>query len=84
MNEDGREILNCRWLAEAALDALAVFDLRGSFLGYLSVLVGIPSYSAVGNDVTRGNGSGLASEPLIGALLCGRSFAPSWRRAFSG
>jgi hypothetical protein len=38
VNENGREFLNCRWLAEAALDALAVFCLRGSFLGYLSVL----------------------------------------------
>ena len=38
MNENGREFLNRRWLAEAALDALTVFCLRGSFLGYLSVL----------------------------------------------
>ena len=38
MNEDGREILCCRWRAEAAMDALAIFDLRGPFFGYVSLL----------------------------------------------
>jgi len=38
VNEDGREILTCRCFAEAVLDAFGVFGLRGSFLGYLSVL----------------------------------------------
>jgi hypothetical protein len=36
VSENGREFLNCRWLAEAALDSLAVFG--SGFLGYLSVL----------------------------------------------
>ena len=38
MNEDGREILNCRWLAKAVRDAVGVCGLRGSFVSYLSVL----------------------------------------------
>jgi hypothetical protein len=38
VNEDGPEIVNCRWLAEAVLDAVGVCGLRGSFVGCLSVL----------------------------------------------
>jgi NADH:quinone reductase (non-electrogenic) len=47
----------------------------------------IPSFSAVGNDGTRGNGSVSASAPPlagVGASFWGRSFAPSWREVLSG
>ena len=85
MNEDGRKSLNCRWLAEVTLDALAVFGLRGSFLGHLSVLGLHPFVFRHGQQQRNTEqGNVPASEPLIGGLFCGRSFAPSWRGAFSG